>query len=87
MSELGHELSAGQLAAAVFTPRFAALARADVDLATWKTWNPQLPRNKRILVPVDVQALVVPDQGGEATIPVGAVMEDPAPASVSTSTS
>jgi hypothetical protein len=71
--------SAEQLRAAVLTPRFAALARADVDLATWKTWDHLLPRNKRILVPIDVQALVVPAQGGEPTVAVGAVKDDPAP--------
>jgi hypothetical protein len=64
---------------AVFTQRFAALARADVDLATWKTWDRGLPRNKRILVPVDVQAYVVPAQGGDVTVAVGATRDDPPP--------
>lgn len=73
------EITAKQLKAAVFTDRFAALARADVDLATWKTWDRKLSRKKRILVPIDVQAYVVPAQGGEATVAVGAVKEDPAP--------
>ncbi|WP_426560707.1 hypothetical protein ACPPVT_12555 [Angustibacter sp. McL0619] len=72
-------ISSEQLQAAVFSARFAALARADVDLATWKTWDHTLPRNKRILVPIDVQALVVPSQGGEPTVPVGALMDDPLP--------
>ena len=35
----------------------AALVRADIDLATWQTWDPVLVRDQRILVPVDVQAL------------------------------
>jgi hypothetical protein len=73
------ELTPEVLQKAVFTQRFAALARADVDLATWKTWDPVLPRNKRILVPIDVQAYVVPAQAGEATVTVGATKDDPAP--------
>ncbi|MGV8849293.1 MAG: hypothetical protein ACOH16_07085 [Propionibacteriaceae bacterium] len=62
---------------AVYQQRFAGLALADVDLQTYKTWDVFLPRNYRILVPIDVQAFVVPEQGGEATVPVGAVMGDP----------
>jgi hypothetical protein len=73
------EITAKQLQDAVFTPRFAALARAEVDLATWKTWDRRLPRNKRILVPIDVQAFVVPAHGGEPTVAVGAVRDDPGP--------
>ena len=37
--------------------RWTALAHADVDLGTIATWDPTLPRDTRILVPVDVQAL------------------------------
>ena len=62
---------------AVYQQRFAGLALADVDLQTYKTWDVYLPRSYRILVPIDVQAFVVPEQGGEATVPVGAVMGDP----------
>lgn len=67
------------LRSAVYTARFAALARADVDLGTWATWDRRLPRNTRILVPLDVQAFVVPAQHGEATVRVGGVMDDPEP--------
>jgi len=63
-------LDAKVLQKAVFSSRFAALARADVDLDTFKTWDRHLPRNKRILVPVDVQAFVVPLAGAEATVAV-----------------
>lgn len=75
----GFELTPEILQQAVFSPRFAALARADVDLGTWQTWDRGLPRNRRILVPIDVQAYVVPAQGGEPTVAVGAVQGDPAP--------
>lgn len=73
------EATPKELRAAVYTPRYAALAKAGVDLRTWMTWDDDLPRNKRILVPIDVQAFVVPAHGGEATVAVGAVREDPAP--------
>ncbi len=73
------QVTAKELRAAVYSPRYAALARAGVDLGTWLTWDHTLPRNKRILVPIDVQAFVVPATGGEATVAVGAVREDPTP--------
>lgn len=73
------KLTPKDLRAAVYTPRYAALARAGVDLGTWQTWDRGLPRNKRILVPIDVQAFVVPTTGGEPTVAVGGVKEDPAP--------
>jgi hypothetical protein len=72
-------LDAKVLQKAVYSSRFAALARADVDLDTFKTWDRHLARNKRILVPVDVQAFVVPAQGAEATVAVGAIRGDPEP--------
>lgn len=39
-------------------PEFAVLARTGLDLAQAATWDPALPRDARLLVPVDVQALV-----------------------------
>ena len=47
--------------AAVATNRWAALVKLDVDVDVVGTWDRGLPRNKRILVPIDVQAMVVPD--------------------------
>ena len=41
-------------------PRWAALVRADIDVAGLRTWDPGLLRQSRVLVPVDVQALYVP---------------------------
>ena len=73
------QLNPELLQKAVFSSRFAALARADVDLDTFKTWDRHLPRNKRILVPIDVQAFVVPLAGAEATVAVGAIRGDPEP--------
>jgi len=73
------ELDGDQLRKSVYTDRFAALARADVDLATWQTWDPSLVRDQRILVPVDVQARVVPAGGAEVTVLVGGIDGDPAP--------
>ena len=63
----------------VYEARFGALARAGVDVNTFHTWDPRLPRNRRILVPVDVQAFVVGAQAGEPTVPVGFLRDDPEP--------
>ncbi|MEO7421054.1 MAG: hypothetical protein ABIU87_01505 [Ornithinibacter sp.] len=73
------DLTPERLAKSVYTDRFAALARADVDLATWKTWDQHLVRDERILVPVDVQAYVVPVGGQEPCVDVAGVDGDPAP--------
>ena len=73
------DLTPERLARSVYTDRFAALARADVDLATWTTWDKHLVRDKRILVPVDVQAYVVPVGGRETCVGVAGVDGDPAP--------
>jgi len=71
--------SATDIRAAMASPRFAALARAGVDLATWQTWDPTLPRNQRILVPMDVQAYVVPTAQPEPAVAVASLPDDPAP--------
>ena len=46
-----------------YTQRWGVLAAAEVDLATMTTWDKRLPRDKRILVPVDVQAFVATTSG------------------------
>ncbi|NIV30985.1 MAG: hypothetical protein GWN58_16295, partial [Anaerolineae bacterium] len=51
-----HLLKNKTLSKAVFDERWAWLVRADTDLGSVATWDPKLPRNRRILVPVDVQA-------------------------------
>lgn len=71
--------SAKDIQLAMASPRFAALARAGVDLATWQTWDPMLPRNQRVLVPMDVQAYVVPTAQPEPAVAVASFPDDPAP--------
>ena len=58
------------VSAAAFSQRWAALAKLDVDIDTMRTWDRGLPRDKRILVPVDVQAHVVPAAAAEATVAI-----------------
>ena len=49
----------------VFNARWAAVTKLDVDAATVATWDRGLPRDSRLLVPIDVQALFVPEGGDE----------------------
>ena len=44
----------------VFREAFSAAARSGLSAAAAATWSPSLPRDPRLLVPVDVEALVVP---------------------------
>jgi hypothetical protein len=73
-----------QLREAMIDPRWATLARADLAMEAIRTWDPQLPRDTRLLVPADVQALVVGRDGGEAVptetvIPMDDVDRTPVP--------
>lgn len=79
MSQLPFDVSGKVLAATAYTRRWGSMAAADVDLATVATWDRGLVRDRRVLVPVDVQALVVPAVGGEPTVAVGGVPTDPPP--------
>ncbi|MDF1505375.1 hypothetical protein [Roseisolibacter sp. H3M3-2] len=63
-------LDAARLAAAIADRRWTILARTGVDLQSVATWDRGLDRRTRILVPVDVQAFVVPKGGGEPTVAV-----------------
>ena len=63
----------------VTTPRFTVLAKTGLDVATIATWDVKLARRKRICVPVDVQALVVPANGAERFSEVRGDERDPAP--------
>jgi hypothetical protein len=47
----------------VLTEQYSALARSGVSAAAARTWNPRLRRTTRILVPMDVQALVAGGDG------------------------
>jgi hypothetical protein len=48
-----------QIAKASLTPGFAVLARTELSLSELASWDASLQRSPRLLVPVDVQALVV----------------------------
>ncbi|MEQ7008577.1 hypothetical protein ABN028_20600 [Actinopolymorpha sp. B17G11] len=64
---------------ALFDRRFTALVQAGAALSTIGTWDDGLSRRTRILVPVDVQAFVVPVNGGEATVAMTGGPGDPPP--------
>lgn len=65
---------------AVASQRFEVLSKLNVDISTVRTWDPGLSRRTRILVPIDVQAYVVPTGGTEPTVDiVGDPETDPAP--------
>lgn len=63
----------------VLTAQYSTLARSGVSAAAAQTWNPQLRRTTRILVPMDVQALVVTAADQEPDAQVLARLPDPAP--------
>ena len=69
---------------AVLSPRFEILGKIGLDMSTVGTWNPRLSRRNRILVPVDVQAYVAPDDGVEETVPLTGRQQDPPPFTVGT---
>ena len=64
----------GQIREAMFHPRWAAITRADLWPEAVGTWTPQLPRDTRLLVPADVQVLVVPAAGGVTAVPTKTVI-------------
>lgn len=49
----------GRMTQAQTTARFSVLARTSLDVPAIATWDPGLLREPRVLVPVDLQALVV----------------------------
>jgi hypothetical protein len=57
-----------QVRAAQTSPRFSILARTSLDVATLSTWDADLLHEPRVLVPVDVQAYVVPAAGAEPVL-------------------
>jgi hypothetical protein len=63
----------------VLTAQYSTLARAGVSAAAAQSWNPQLRRTTRILVPMDVQALVVVQGDSEPDAQVLSQLPDPAP--------
>lgn len=65
---------------AVSTARFSAVARTGLVAGAIGTWDPRLLRGPRVLVPVDVQAYVVPRDGsGEACVRIPGPLAPGAP--------
>jgi hypothetical protein len=70
------------IAKAMTTPRFAALARTELSVAQIGTWDAGLPRDTRLLVPIDVQALVIPAGADVEAVETATVIPDAPPGSV-----
>jgi len=64
---------------AVTTEAFTVAARTDVPIRSLVTWDPRLARPPRVLVPIDVQALVVPAGTETDAVPVLPQLADPQP--------
>ena len=79
MSDIPFKVSGTVLKDMAYSQRWAALAAAEVDLATFETWDKRLPRDRRILVPIDVQAFVAPTGGSDPVVAVAGRTGDPAP--------
>lgn len=79
MSDIPFKVSGTVLKDMAYSQRWAALAAAEVDLATFETWDKHLARDRRILVPVDVQAFVAPTGGSDPVVAVAGRTGDVAP--------
>ena len=55
----------------IFHPGFAALVRSGRSFAELATWEGRIPREPRLVVPIDVQALVVPPGRTEPRADIG----------------
>ena len=55
-------------ARAIVTDRYSALVRTALDITEIGTWDKQILRDARLLVPVDLQALYVPAGGAEPMV-------------------
>lgn len=64
---------------AVYSQRWAWLVRANADIGTIATWDSNLYRNRRILVPIDVQAYVAHPSALEDLLPMTGGHDDPLP--------
>jgi hypothetical protein len=64
-SMIGQIYTDAALAKAVESERWSALAELQTDVAMLKTWDRKLSRKRRILIPIDVQALVVGAAAGQ----------------------
>ncbi len=72
-------LSTKLIEQALATPRFEVLGKIGVDRTVVGTWDRGLSRRRRILVPVDVQALVSTAADPVAVVPLTGRQLDPAP--------
>jgi hypothetical protein len=66
-----------RLREATASPRWTALTRAGLDLASLQRWDPTLLRETRVLVPIDVQALYVPQGSAEAMVRLPFALTEP----------
>lgn len=57
--------------------RWTAATKLDLDKRSIATWDPTLDRDVRLLVPIDVQALVVPKAGREPMVRLPSALNDP----------
>ncbi|MGH9270635.1 MAG: hypothetical protein ACRDZ2_05115, partial [Ilumatobacteraceae bacterium] len=57
--------------------RWTAATKLDLDLRSIATWDPALDRDLRLLVPIDVQALVVPASNREPMVRLTSALNDP----------
>lgn len=72
-------LSKSAIDRAIATPRFEVLGKIGVDRGVVGTWDPRLSRRRRILVPIDVQALVSTQTAPVGVVPLTGRQGDPAP--------
>jgi hypothetical protein len=61
----------------VFNARWAAATKLDLDAGTIATWDRGLVRDSRLLVPIDVQALFVPEGGDEPMVRLTSALNAP----------
>ncbi len=66
-----------RLRVAIGSKRFLAASRAHASIGEIATWDPQLVRELRLLVPIDVQALYVEPGGTEAMVRLPLLLADP----------
>src|SRR5436190_18902581 len=67
----------GRLREAIASPRWTALSRAGLDLASLERWDATLLRESRVLVPIDLQALYVPEGSAEAMVRLPFALTEP----------
>lgn len=71
------ELPPEAITALTTSPRWSALVRAGLDVDSIQTWDSNLIRQSRVLVPIDVQALYVPEGDTEPYVRLPFVLTAP----------